>query len=112
MRSSGAGRPSISSTRTACGNSARVVSGVVALSLISASIGEARRARVIVRASIAAAIGVANDVPSQAAQPPNSIAGSDGLGVAPWATIVLAVAKVDCRLEPRAIASTHGPKLL
>ena len=71
-----------------------------------------RPLRVIVRAIIAAAIGVANDVPSHAAQPWKAIVGSLGLVVAPTATFVFAFANVDWRSEPRAVASTHEPWLL
>lgn len=61
--------------------------------------------RDIVRAIIAAATGVANDVPSQAAQPSNAIGALS-------ATFVVARANVDCRFVPRVVASTHQPWLL
>ena len=64
------------------------------------------------RAIIAAAIGVANEVPSQDAQPSKAIDGSVGLIVAPCATFVFRRVNVDCRFEPRAAASTHAPWLL
>ena len=64
------------------------------------------------RATIAAAIGVAKEVPSQLAQPPKAIVGSKGLVVRPCATSVFSRANVDCRFVPRAVASTHGPWLL
>ena len=74
--------------------------------------GQAQALRDIVRAIIAAAIGVANEVPSHAAQPPKAIVGSVGLVVRPCATFVFSRVNVDCRFDPRAMASTHAPWLL
>ena len=105
----GAVLPSISSSRTACGKSGWGAAGAGARSCDCAVAGERRPLRDIVRAIIAAAIGVANEVPSHSAQPLKAIVGSNGLVVAPSATFVFALAKVDCRFEPRAVASTHGP---
>ena len=69
--------------------------------------------RVIVRAIIAAAIGVENEVPSHSAQPSKLTDGSFlGSATGPWATFVVSCANVDCRLLPRATRSTHAPWLL
>ena len=109
LRSGRPGLPSSSSSRTACGNSACCAAGAVASSCAFAAAAEPRPLRDIVRAIIAAAIGVENEVPSQLAQPPKAIVGSDGLIVGPCASLVFSRANVDCRFEPRAVASTHGP---
>ena len=101
--------PPNSSSRTACGKSDCGASGAFDSSFTSASAGRLRPSRDIVRASMAAAIGVANEVPFHAAQPPNAIVGSLGLVVKPCATFVLSRVNVDCRFDPRAVVSTHGP---
>ena len=68
-----------------------------------------RPLRVIVRAIIAAAIGVAKEVPSHEAQPSKVMIGSNGLGAEPSANLVISRVNVDSRFEPRAVASTHEP---